>query len=124
MLTVLLVIQIIIAVSMVIIILIQRSSSDGLAGLSGSSGGNSLISGRTSANILTKTTVALAAAFMFNSLAMATLTARQSKSATTVIERMDGIAPAAPAATPDGTAPATTPAEPTAPVTPSVPKAE
>ena len=79
MLTILLVVQIIVAFAMVIIILIQRSSSDGLSGLGGgSSSGNSLISGRASANILTKTTAFLAAVFMANSLAMATITARTS----------------------------------------------
>jgi preprotein translocase subunit SecG len=79
MLTILLVLQVIVAFSMVIIILIQRSSSDGLSGLGGgSSSGNSLISGRASANIMTKTTAFLAAVFMANSLAMATITARTS----------------------------------------------
>lgn len=89
MLTVLLVIQIIIAVTMVGVILLQRSSSDGLAGLSGGSGGgNGLISGRASANILTKTTAILATAFMINSLAMATITARSSSLADSVIEKI------------------------------------
>ncbi|MCE3232616.1 MAG: preprotein translocase subunit SecG [Rickettsiaceae bacterium] len=115
MLTVLLVIQAIIAVAMVIIILIQRSSTDGLAGLSGASGGNSLISGRASANILTKTTMILAALFMANSLAMATITARQSRHAEPVIEKMIGTE--APAESP--TAPAST-----EPAAPAVPKAE
>lgn len=78
MLTVLLVIQIIIALAMVGTILIQRSASDGLSGLSGGSSGNSLLSGRASANLLTRTTAFLALAFMVNSLAMATLTSRSS----------------------------------------------
>jgi len=88
MLTVLLVIQIIIAVSMVILILIQRSSSDGLGGLGGG-GGNSLMSGRAQANFLTKTTAILATIFMVNSLAMATITARQSGIADRVIENIE-----------------------------------
>ncbi len=78
MLTVLLVIQVMIAVSMITIILFQRSASDGLGGLGGGGGGNSLVSGRATANILTKTTAILATAFMVNSLAMATITARSS----------------------------------------------
>lgn len=79
MLHILLVVQIIVAVAMVIVILLQRNASDGLSGLGGgSSGGNSLISGRTSANVLTKTTAILAVIFMGNSLTMATITARSS----------------------------------------------
>jgi preprotein translocase subunit SecG len=88
MLTILLVIQIIVAAAMVIVILIQRSSSDSLAGLSGASGGNSLISGRASANILTKTTTILAAVFMANSLAMATITARSTGSSDSIIDKI------------------------------------
>ena len=88
-LPILLVIQVIIAISMICVILLQRSSSDGLSGLSGgSSGGNSLISGRTSANLLTKITSFLAIAFMANSLAMATITARNSSTVDKVIEKI------------------------------------
>ena len=91
MLTILLVVQIIIAVAMVGVILIQRSASDGLAGLGGGSGGgNSLMSSRASANALTKTTAILATAFMINSLAMATITARTNKKEDKVIEAISG----------------------------------
>lgn len=123
MLTVLLVIQAIIAVAMVILILIQRSSSDGLAGLSGGSGGNSLLSGRASANMLTKSTTILAALFMINSLAMATITARQGRSSDPLFDQLqeqkaNGVdAPLAPA---DSTAPVA----PATPAEPVVPKAE
>jgi len=66
--TILLVIQIFIALALIGVILIQRSSSDGL-GLSGS--GNSFMSGRASANLLTRTTAILAALFMANCLLLA-----------------------------------------------------
>lgn len=78
MLTFLLVAQAIIALSMIIVILLQNNSSDGLSGLGGSSGGKSLISSRASANILTRTTAILATLFMLNCLVMATLAARKS----------------------------------------------
>lgn len=88
-LPILLVIQVIIAVAMICVILLQRSSSDGLSGLSGGSGGgNSLISGRASANLLTKTTAFLAIGFMANSLAMATITARSTSHVDRVIENI------------------------------------
>ena len=86
MLTVLLVLQIIITLSMIVVILIQRSSSDGMAGLAG--GGNSLMSGRASANLLTRITSILAAIFIANSLLMATMTARSSLNETSIIDEI------------------------------------
>ncbi len=71
--TILLVIQIFIALALIGIILIQRSSNDGL-GLSGGSN-NSFMSGRASANLLTRTTAVLAALFMANCLLLAWLAA-------------------------------------------------
>ena len=90
MLTILLVAQVIIAVAMVALILIQKTSSDGMAGLSGggNSGGNSLISGRASANILTKSTAFLAMLFMVNSLAMAIISARSTRATDTIINNL------------------------------------
>lgn len=111
MLTTLLVIQIFLALALVCIILLQRTATDGLSGLAGGSSGNSLISGRASANIMTKTTAFLAAAFMVNSMAMATITARTEGVADKVIESLEN-APAAEPAAPKITdeAPAPTPA--------------
>lgn len=127
MLTVLLVIQIIIAIAMIVVILLQRSSSDGLSGLGGGGGGNALMTGRASANMLTKTTAILATVFMVNSLAMATITARSSGIADSVIKRIesDGIqVPAADLET-GQTAPAEGNVEEKAVETaPAVPKAE
>ncbi len=79
MLTILLVIQAIVAVAMITVILLQRSNADGLSGLSGSSGGRALVSSRTSANIMTRTTAILAAVFMLNCLAMGVIASRNSK---------------------------------------------
>ena len=86
MLTVLLVLQVIITVSMIIVILIQRTSSDGMAGLAG--GGNSIMSGRASANLLTRITSILAAAFIINSLLMAAMTARFSSNEKSIIDEI------------------------------------
>lgn len=77
MLNVLLTIHIIITIVMVVIILIQKTSSDGVSGLSGSSSGG-LMSGKASANLLTRTTAILATVFIANSLLMASITARDS----------------------------------------------
>ncbi len=78
--TVLFVVQIILAVLLIGIIIMQRNTDDGLSGLSGggSGGGNAFLSGRASANLLTRTTAILAALFMLNSLLLANLATRMS----------------------------------------------
>lgn len=82
----LLIIQIIISIALVIIILIQKPNSDGIAGLSGgSSGGDGVFSGRASANLLTRITAILATCFLVNSLIMATISARNSTQKTSII---------------------------------------
>ncbi len=71
---ILLVLQIIISILLIITILLQRSDSDGF-GL-GASGGSNFLSSRGQANLMTKLTSILAAAFMANSLLLATINAR------------------------------------------------
>ena len=88
MLTVLLTIQILLAIAMIGIILIQRTDSDGLSGLGGGGGGNNVLSGRATANILTRSTAILAALFMLNSLIMATLTTRHLSKPNSLIETL------------------------------------
>ncbi len=73
---ILLVLQIIISILLIIVILLQRSNSDGF-GL-GASGGSNFLSSRGQANLMTKITSILAAAFMANSLLLATVNARSS----------------------------------------------
>jgi len=123
MLTVLLVAQVIITIAMIGIIMIQRSSSDGLSGIGGggggASGGGGIISSRATATALTRATAFLAALFMINALAMATITARSNQSEPSVIEAIGNIeantAPTVPVA-PSGESDTTS--------TPSVPVAE
>jgi preprotein translocase subunit SecG len=66
--TVLLVIHLLIAIALIGLILFQRSSTDGLGSLSG--GGNNVMSGRTQANLLTRSTAILATLFILVSLAL------------------------------------------------------
>ncbi len=67
--TLLLVIQVIIVISLIGIILMQKTGTDSLAGLSGS--GHSLFSNKSTSNILSKITIVLAILFVFNSLLVA-----------------------------------------------------
>ena len=69
--TILLAIHIIFVVSLVLIILVQRTSSDGLSGLGGGSSQGAIFSARGSANFLTRATAILATGFICTSLALA-----------------------------------------------------
>ncbi len=80
MLTILLVIHLILAISLVGIVLIQRSEGGGL-GIGGGGGGGmgGLMSSRGTANLLTRTTAIIAACFMVSSLLLSYLTGQTVK---------------------------------------------
>jgi preprotein translocase subunit SecG len=71
--TVLLVIHIMVAFSMIVLILLQRSEG-GALGMGG--GGGGFVTGRAAANLLTKITAVLAAIFFTTSLALGILSHR------------------------------------------------
>ncbi|WP_417812185.1 preprotein translocase subunit SecG [Thalassospira alkalitolerans] len=73
--TVILVIHLLLALGMIAVILVQRSEGGGLGiGGGGGGGGNfGVMSSRSAANLLTRTTAILAGAFMVTSLALALL---------------------------------------------------
>ena len=74
----LLIIHIIIAILIVILVLLQPSSgNDGLVSSYG--GGNSMVSARSAANLLSKTTMILAFVFMCNTLFLGMIAHKQSK---------------------------------------------
>ena len=79
--TVFLVIHLILAVSLVTVILLQRSDGGALGGLGGGDAGGfgNLLSGRQSANMLTRTTTILATCFIATSLILAILASRTSQ---------------------------------------------
>ena len=72
---VLIVIHLLVVVALVAVILLQRSESGALGGLGGGGSGglSGLMSGRSQANLLTRTTAILAAAFFAISLLLAIL---------------------------------------------------
>lgn len=100
--TVVLVIHLLLAIALVGVVLLQRSEGGGL-GIGG--GGGGLMSVRGTANLLTRITGVLAAAFMVTSLALAIMSGART-------------APRSILETPAGT---TAPAQPAAPAKPSVP---
>ncbi len=116
--TILLVAHTIIVLFLIVMVLLQRTESDGLSGLSGG-GGNQFMTGRGAANLMTKTTAFLAAAFMLTSLVLAIMASRYtSKSVldSAPIEATGVEQPANGAATTEKTAP--TEQKPQAPVVP------
>ena len=123
--TVILVIHLLIALALVGTVLLQRSEGGGL-GMS--SGGGGFMTGRGQANLLTRTTAVLAAAFFTTSILLSILaqTAVQPRS---VLEQLDTSAPAkssGTAAPAPGLPPLTLPGAtdpPAAPVTPAAPAA-
>jgi preprotein translocase subunit SecG len=105
--TVLLIIHLFVTLALIGVVLIQRSEGGGL-GIGSSQGMGSFMSGRGTANLLTRTTAILAVIFMGLSLTLALLNRGASGPAHSIL---DTPAPAAPA----------TPAPPPKPAGPSAP---
>lgn len=113
--TIILVIHLLIGIALVGVVLMQRSEGGlgGLGGGGGASGGmGGLLGNRTTANLLTRSTAVLAAAFMTTSITLAILAGSHSGGTSIVNET-----PAAPHS--DGMTPA-----PSVPTTPTVPTTE
>lgn len=104
--TILLIIHLLIAIALVIVVLLQRSEGGGLGiGGGGGGGGNAglsgFLSGRSTANVLTRTTAILAGSFMVTSLALTILAGggpEQPRSILDTVPESESSAPAAPAA--------------------------
>ena len=77
--TILIVVHIILAVLIVGSILLQRSASDGLEGLSGGSGHDAVFSGKSTATFLSRVTAILFTVFIINCIVLANLSIRDSK---------------------------------------------
>ncbi len=129
MFTVLLVIHVLVTLALIGVVLIQRSEGGGL-GIGGAQGMGSFMTGRGTANLLTRTTAILATVFLALSLVLALMT-RNSTTGTSAIFNAPLPAetpapittPAAPGVPTAGPAPAAhaTPGLPAAPAKPSVP---
>ena len=75
MVQVILVIHLVLAISIVCVVLLQRSEG-GALGIGGSGNFGGLVSGRAAGNLLTRVTAGLAAGFMLTSLALTILAGR------------------------------------------------
>lgn len=114
--SVLLVLQLIVAIFLVAVILMQRSNGGALSGLGGDSGIGGLLSARGKGNILTRTTAVLATLFFALSMALSIYFSRAEVQTISVVDNVATANSEAP--TPQA------PSEPAAPVEPEVPVAE
>jgi preprotein translocase subunit SecG len=83
---VLLIVHIVVAVLIVIMVLLQPSSGSGDGLVSSYSGTGNFMSARSAANVLSRTTMLLAAIFMSNTLALGVIAAKKSKANSIVDE--------------------------------------
>ncbi|MGH6719386.1 MAG: preprotein translocase subunit SecG [Alphaproteobacteria bacterium] len=109
--TILVVLQVVIAIALVGVVLVQRSEGGGLG--MGSAGMSGFLSGRGQANLLTRVTAGLATAFMVVSLALA-LVSREAARPSSIMDGTTAPASESSAGTAEPVAPE--PAEPTVPV--------
>ncbi|MCF8493777.1 MAG: preprotein translocase subunit SecG [Rickettsiaceae bacterium] len=89
MLNTLLFIHLIIALLLVVVILLQKTSTDGLSGIGGGGNNMGLMSGRSAANFLTRTTIVLGVIFFANALMLANLSSKSHKSISSKIEKSE-----------------------------------
>ena len=117
--TVLLMIHLFVTLALIGVVLIQRSEGGGL-GIGTSQGMGSFMSGRGTANLLTRTTAILAAVFFALSLILALMNRGTLSAGRSVLDNLPTPASTAPGGTaPGGTAPAPGAAIPTLPATPA-----
>ncbi len=82
-------IHVVIGIALIGIVLIQRSSSDGMGLGGGGGGGSNFMSGRQTANFLTRTTAILATLFIVNSLWLGILATHKTK--TSLVDQVEAV---------------------------------
>lgn len=82
---ILLVVHVVIALALIGVVLLQRSEQDGFG--MGSGSGSNFMTGRQSANLLTRATAVLATLFMLNSLVLTILAADRSE--VSIVDRIE-----------------------------------
>lgn len=123
--SVLLVLQLIVAIFLVAVILMQRSNGGALSGLGGDSGIGGLLSARGKGNILTRTTAVLATLFFGLSMALSIYFSRvETKTVSVLDNAVSNTTAPINASEAENTPSATTPDTPSKPAEPDVPVAE
>jgi preprotein translocase subunit SecG len=96
MINVVLVVHLLIAIALVGVVLLQKSEGGGL-GLGGGGGMGGFMTGRSTANLLTRTTAILAGCFMLTSIALTILAGGGTRVRSIIDESSAPAQPAAPA---------------------------
>jgi preprotein translocase subunit SecG len=96
MMIVVLVIHVMLTITLIGVVLVQKSEGGGL-GIGGGGGMSGFMTGRSTANLLTRTTAILAACFMGTSILLAVLHAREHAANGSIFDSLPA-APTAPAA--------------------------
>jgi len=129
---VLLVVHMLLAIALIGIVLLQRSEG-GALGIGGGGGMSGFMTGRATANLLTRATAVLAALFFSTSLGLTWLSGQRPHAQRSIVDQpaksgpvVPGPGSSTPAPKTGGTAPTggttpTAPPAPSAPTTPSVP---
>ena len=86
---ILLFVHVVIACLLIVVILLQKTGTDSLSGIGGGSMG--VVSARSAATFLTRTTIVLASLFFINALVLANLSSRKAPSLDQKIEQMKEI---------------------------------
>ena len=120
MITVILVVHLMIAAALIGVILLQKSEGGALG--MGGGGMSGFMTGRSTANLLTRTTAILAAVFFLTSITLALL-AGGSRAPRSVLDQPAPPAPSSAPATPAQNSAPATPAPPAAPAAPAEPSA-
>jgi len=116
--TVIVVIHLLLAVALVSVILLQKSEG-GALGIGGGGGMSGFMTGRSTANLLTRTTAILAAGFFLTSIALAVIAARSRAPGSVIDQAVPTQSLPAPTKSPTPAQPATpAPAAPTGPSAP------
>ncbi len=115
---VLLAIHVMTTIALIVIVLVQRSSSDGM-GLSGSSSSNNFLSGRAAASFASRSTALLGLVFILTSLALGAITTHNHVSNGSIADKIKAM-PVKQSAVP---VPATAPVAPSTITPPAAPNA-
>lgn len=89
MLNTLLFVHLVIALLLVVVILLQKTSTDGLSGIGGGGNNMGIMSGRSAASFLTKTTIILATVFFVNAIILANLSTQKHNDFATKLEETE-----------------------------------
>ncbi|PCJ27579.1 MAG: preprotein translocase subunit SecG [Rickettsiales bacterium] len=89
MINTLLFVHMIISALLIVVILLQKTSKDGLSGIGGGGNNMGVVSGRSAATFLTRTTIILAVAFFANALVLANLSAKRQESISAKIQKTE-----------------------------------